>query len=169
MRTTTSNLIALLTVCWFCGCSQSPDVAWKFSLKEHNGNVVWNTTGLCLVFEGVRNSMLGAAGEMVIYSNRGGSGGGGGIPGETNVWSDSYNEATGINTVTFQNHQVQVKQRGTSVVVDNTEFVLSGKPKQTIVIPLRGEPAMRDFRASDAPGTPLGQLPVDQLEPVTAR
>jgi hypothetical protein len=117
----------------------------------------------------VTNSLLGAAGEMVIYSNRGGSGSGGGIPGETNFWSDSYNEATGINTITFRGHQVQIKQRGTIVAVDNTDFVLSDKPKQTIIIPWRGKPSMRNFRASEALGAPLGQLSADELEPVTAK
>ena len=181
MRNKKAKALGTIIALFMFGCSRTPDMSWKYLLQEHNGHVVWDMTGLCLVFEGVQSPLLGGAGEMQIYAHSGpwlpcfstdgpfSSGGGGGSPGDAGYHREFYDMKTGVNTLTFRDQEIQVRQRGTVVAVRGVEFSLAGKPKQTVIIPLRGQPTIRDFRPTDSSGTRLGELPVNVIETTPSR
>ena len=133
-----------------------------FSVTEHDGNVVWNMTGLCLKFEGARLSG-GASGGMLVYSSDSSEAMPATRPGDP---EEGYDPRTGINTIKFAGRVVKLKRAGTLVELNGVEFVLQGKPKQTIVIPDKGKPSIRDYVAEDSIGVPLGELPVQDLKPL---
>ena len=158
------KLAALTIAACLFGCGKSPSVTWDFNIEEHHGNVVYDTTGLCIVFEGNQKPMFGnsggllGSGGLLIFSENMGESTSGGPEWDPNRSSSSYDPATRICTIECRKHRIEIKKKGGTVAVDGVEFSLSGKPKQTISIPTTGRPAMREFRSSDSSGEPLGDV-----------
>jgi hypothetical protein len=129
---------------------REPSIEWHERLMNHQGRVVWDLTGVCIVFPDERAiGRVGTGNWICVYSSDGG-GGGGGIPGDPDFHSENYDLKTETNTLKFRKHVILIEERGTRVEVDGVTFFIAGKPKKTITLPATGRPTIREFQRSDA-------------------
>ena len=106
--------------------------SWSYTLMDTDGNTIFDSNGVKIIFEGARMSPNGGRGGGTVSVS--GSGRSGGRIGSGNgAFTTSY--ADGVCTLTFAGHTFTLTDGGKKLAYGNQSFDLSDGKKTIIVKP----------------------------------
>jgi hypothetical protein len=107
---------------------------WSYTLVDTDGNTIFDTTGVKIIFEGSRMSPNGGRGGGTLTISGDGRGGSQ-IGRGDGAFTTSY--ANGVCTLTFAGHTITLINGGKKLVYGDQSFDLS-EGKRTILVKATG-------------------------------